>query len=142
VSGLARIEKREAAELASLSPLGQDDLDGLERIAREAGDEPWRIVEYGCGDGENLAIHEGDDWRVCFLSTPGGSPGQLEQIAAWAEHIAAFDPPTALRLISELRSLRSGGGKEEGRPESPCADAGTHIPRSPEAPCELDGGDH
>jgi len=49
---------------------------------------PWTVVEYG--DGDNLAIHDGDsENRICFMATHGGSQKQWEAIQANAELIAA-----------------------------------------------------
>lgn len=49
---------------------------------------PWKIVSYG--DGDNLVICEQDDtWRICFMATPGGSPGAMAKIEANARLIAA-----------------------------------------------------
>lgn len=80
-------------------------LDEMERIAKEATDGPWSVVAYG--DGDSLAIHEGRDWRICFMATPGETMGAMERIEANAEFIATFDPPTVLSLLSHIRGLRT-----------------------------------
>lgn len=42
---------------------------------------PWKIVPYG--DGDSLVITEQDDnWRICFMATPGDSPMAWQQIKA------------------------------------------------------------
>ena len=49
---------------------------------------PWKVVPYG--DGDSLVISERDDnWRICFMATPGESPDAWEKIKANARVIAA-----------------------------------------------------
>lgn len=56
---------------------------------------PWKIVEYG--DGDSLAIHDGDSAnRVCFMATHGGSRKAWETIQANAKLIAAAPEMDAL----------------------------------------------
>ncbi|MBP7973262.1 MAG: hypothetical protein KAZ48_10715, partial [Candidatus Nanopelagicales bacterium] len=50
-----------------------------------------------------LVIHADRENRVCFMATPGDSPGQMARIEARAVHIATFDPPTILTLIAAAR---------------------------------------
>ena len=77
-----------------------DELDELERVARAAGDAEWEVVDY---EGGSLVIHADRENRVCFMATPGDSPGQMARIEARAVHIATFDPPTILSLIAAAR---------------------------------------
>lgn len=49
---------------------------------------PWTVVEYG--DGDSLAIHDGDSAnRICFMATHGSSRKQWDAIQANARLIAA-----------------------------------------------------
>ena len=50
---------------------------------------PWSVERYGDGDGDSLVIHSGEDWRVCFMATPGSSPNAMARIEANANLIAA-----------------------------------------------------
>lgn len=81
------------------------DLEALKKVALKATSGPWDVVAYG--DGDSLAIHEGRDWRICFMATPGETRGAMERIEANAAHIATFDPPTCLALISRLEALEA-----------------------------------
>lgn len=69
-------------------------------MARAAGDAEWEVVDY---EGGSLVIHADRENRVCFMATPGDSPGQMARIEARAVHIATFDPPTILTLIAAAR---------------------------------------
>lgn len=60
--------------------------------------EPWVIVTYG--DGDSLVIHSGEHERVCFMATPGDSPGAMERIEAHANLICAA--PDLLSVCVEL----------------------------------------
>lgn len=73
------------------------DLDALEAVARNADDgNSWQSVSDGFGDH--------------YLETGIDIEGGIEahDIAGWnadvVAHIAAFDPPTALKLIATLRA--------------------------------------
>lgn len=48
---------------------------------------PWSVEQYG--DGDSLVIHAGGEWRICFMATPGDSPGAMRRIEANARLIAA-----------------------------------------------------
>ncbi len=77
------------------------NLDDLEEKARGAVAGPWHVVEYG--DGDSLVIHYGDEHRICFMATHGGSQREWQRIQANAAFIAAANPETILGLISEAR---------------------------------------
>jgi hypothetical protein len=81
------------------------EIERLREIAEQALGHSWSIVPYG--DGDSFVIHEAGDWRVCFMATPGDSPGAMERIKANAAHIANFDPPTILRLLSSYATLQA-----------------------------------
>lgn len=66
------------------------DLDALEKVAQEATPGPW---DADCCSAANMVF------------APQGSIG-VDSIEADARHIAAFDPPTALALIAELKDHR------------------------------------
>ena len=48
---------------------------------------PWTVREYG--DGDSLVVHAGEDWRICFMATPGSSPNATPRIEANARLISA-----------------------------------------------------
>lgn len=103
-------------------------LTGLEAIARAATQEPWAIESIGeKGDGANMigVVFRGDD-EDCerplsgFLDDFDDEGNEIEYYRdetvaicehrdrnhhANAAHIAAFDPPTVLALIEELKAL-------------------------------------
>jgi hypothetical protein len=80
--------------------IGRDapSTDREDRTAQPHTPGPWSIVEYG--DGDSLVIHAGDDWRVCFMATPGESPGAMQRIEANARLIASA--PELLEALKEL----------------------------------------
>jgi hypothetical protein len=84
-----------------VSPERVAELRGLLERAECVCD--WVPVPYG--DGDSLVIHEGADWRVCFMATPGDSPGAMPRIEARADLIAAAvnDLPALLSTIDHLR---------------------------------------
>ena len=60
---------------------------------------PWTIVPYG--DGDSLVIHaDQSEWRICFMATPGASPGAMGRIEANARLIAA-----APEMLEALKSV-------------------------------------
>lgn len=59
--------------------------DDIERAAYTPG--PWSIREYG--DGDSLVVENAPNWRICFMATPGESPGAMAKIEANARLIAA-----------------------------------------------------
>lgn len=61
----------------------------------------WVIVPYG--DGDSLTIHSGPDERVCFMATPGDSPGALARILENANLICAA--PALLKAAQRLSAL-------------------------------------
>lgn len=63
---------------------------------------PWTIVRYG--DGDSLVVHAADsEWRICFMATPGSSPGAMERIEADAHAIAAM--PELAAALQYARNL-------------------------------------
>ena len=77
-----------------------DELARLRAVAEGATRGPWRLREeadYGRG-GEPIAWRE--VWSERSMIHRGGWVG------GDAAHIAAFDPPTALRLLDEVERLR------------------------------------
>lgn len=77
-----------------------DDLDALEAVARAATPGPWTI------NWETYEYHAGmpDKWASSINGPEASEFADLD--SADAEHIAAFDPPTVLALIAEVRRLR------------------------------------
>lgn len=79
------------------------DLDALEKVAQEATPGPWRheIEPYS---GIEAVIVAADDLGLGpgleVIATVG------EAISADGEHIAAFNPETALALIAEVRKQK------------------------------------
>jgi hypothetical protein len=74
---------------------------------------PWQIVPYG--DGDSLVVHAGEDERVCFMATPGESPGAMSRIEANARLIAAAPAMyEALEaLLAEVKAHGFGGDNED-----------------------------
>ena len=62
---------------------------------------PWEVVPYG--DGDSLVVHAGEDWRICFMATPGESPGAASRIEANARLIAAS--PCLYEALSRLLAV-------------------------------------
>jgi hypothetical protein len=79
--------------------------------------KPWFIVPYA--DGESLVIHSDADTRVCFMATPGKSPGAMERIEADARLIAAA--PELLELLKAARGCLAIEGTIVGMEEGPAA---------------------
>lgn len=81
--------------------------------------EPWVIVTYG--DGDSLVVHSGEHERVCFMATPGDSPGAMERIEAHANLIcAAPDLLEAAQLQEAAEDFNANDCREcegEGVPE-------------------------
>lgn len=50
---------------------------------------PWTVVPYGDGTSRVVCRDEGGEWRICFMATPGESPGAMETIEADSHLIAA-----------------------------------------------------
>lgn len=75
------------------------NLDQLEQIALAATPGPWMTPDHA------LSIHrqEAPCTAVAFTMTKSGS---CENHEANASHIAAFDPPTALKLLAVVRAAR------------------------------------
>lgn len=69
---------------------------------------PWVVTPYG--DGDSLVIHSGDEWRVCFMATPGDSPGAMARIEANARLIAAAPELAEVveTLLSYVRDVING----------------------------------
>lgn len=79
-----------------------------QKVAHTAG--PWSVAEYG--DGDSLVIHAGEDWRVCFMATPGSSPRAMETIEANARLIAAA--PDLLEALKEIERICGGASNFTG----------------------------
>lgn len=70
----------------------------LNELGEKATAGPWYVVEYG--DGDSLAIHYSEYERLCFMATPGDSPGAMKKIAANAAFISVANPQ-AIRTLHE-----------------------------------------
>ena len=79
------------------------DLDDLEAVARAATPGPWTYKPTILGL-PNTTVMAGDDQL--------GYIGVGHFLAPNATHIAAFDPPTVLALVAELRVLRESNSAE------------------------------
>jgi hypothetical protein len=67
--------------------MNTETLDRLEVLLAKAAEGPWHVVRYG--DGDSLVVHDArEDYRVCFMATPGSDEGSMRQIEAHAELIA------------------------------------------------------
>lgn len=78
----------------------KEQLDHLEAVAKAATPGPWTVAEdlegyVYAGDGETVAMDEREG-------------------VADVEHIATFDPPTALALIARVRELEAALDKALG----------------------------
>lgn len=72
--------------------MNTETLDRLEALLAKSADGPWHVVLYG--DGDSLVVHDArEEYRVCFMATPGSDEGSMEQIEAHA------------KLIAEMRSV-------------------------------------
>ena len=82
------------------------DLAELRRIAEAATPGPWGavIAKYGSEVGEYTGAHIPGVAEV-FITEHDGDRPPLEE--SDAEHIAAFDPPTALALIDRIEALEA-----------------------------------
>ena len=68
---------------------------------------PWTIVEYG--DGDSLAIHDGDSAnRICFMATHGGSQKSWTAIQANAQAITAT--PDFMEAAAMMTAAEQSGG--------------------------------
>jgi len=66
---------------------------------------PWTIVPYG--DGDSLVIHADEsEWRICFMATPGQSPGAMDRIEANARLVAAA--PDMLEALKDALQMIAG----------------------------------
>jgi hypothetical protein len=64
---------------------------------------PWEIVPYGNGDSLVICTALNGNWRICFMATPGGSPGAMEKIEADA-HLIASAPDLAETLAALIEA--------------------------------------
>lgn len=74
------------------------DLDGLEKVAREATPGEWGAVSRYVG------VASGGGFIAECRNFPGDS--KVAMAEANARHIATFDPPTVLALLSQARLLK------------------------------------
>jgi len=65
---------------------------------------PWTVVPYG--DGDSLVVHSDNEHRVCFMSTPGESPGAMQKIKANAQLISASPD-----MYEALKEIAKGEGR-------------------------------
>lgn len=74
--------------------------DQLEAAMKAGTQGVWTIVPYG--DGDSLVIHSGNDWRICFMATPGDF-GVLDAIKSNAEQIVLLhnNLPTIIAALRE-----------------------------------------
>lgn len=99
------------------------NLDELEAIAKRATPGPWDAegddsegtVEVNAGTARTEWTESGTgfparSWATTdrILERDDLWDDEWERAAADADHIAAFDPVTALALIAELRAFRAG----------------------------------
>lgn len=89
------------------------DLDALRKIAESATDGPWEVLAFDSGHSRFelncLVITEKDGDNICDMN---GLARTLNDHAkddghADATHIAAFDPPTVLALITRAEAAEA-----------------------------------
>ena len=113
---------------------GRVDDDNTETVAEwmsSCSDDPGAPAA-----GRLWAVYAPTDEREGLII--GAITGDGPQAQYYAEHIAAFDPPTAIALLDELERLRKWLAEEEPMPEPPCYvhDPGCwDIPGSEAEPC-------
>lgn len=96
----------------------------MKAVAEAATQGPWNVVEYG--DGDSLVIHYGDEHRICFMATPGGSAGEWRRIQANATFIATFDPTAVLSLLDRLQKAEARAEALRAEAEQWAQEARTH----------------
>lgn len=80
------------------------DLNELRKIAEAATPGPWTVMDVNdTGEGVNfIDVHQdGKSWEVVSRRLPDRHDDR-DQMSADATHIATFDPPTVLALITRL----------------------------------------
>jgi hypothetical protein len=80
-----------------------DELARLEAVARAATQDDWDFNYYSMVDCSKFV--DSDEY-ICTVPPTSGDTATGEHLAN-AIHIAAFDPPTVLALLAELRELRA-----------------------------------
>lgn len=85
-----------------------EELNELRKIAEQATPGPWTVMDVNDpGEGVNfIDVHQdGKSWEVVSRRLPDRHDDR-DQMSADATHIATFDPPTVLALITELETFR------------------------------------
>ena len=101
------------------------DLDGLEKIAREATQREWSWRLGAAGEPDQWCLGPG----ILMADGPNGTPSGDSLDRANAKHIATFDPPTVLSLIQALRQGSHGWRTIESAPKDG-TDVLTFSPRA------------
>jgi hypothetical protein len=105
---------RERGQTATAEPKTSDvpgiDLDGLEKVAREATQERWKaVVDQRRINRWRVDSQDDQAWIADIVQA---TRGYFPECAARAAHIAAFDPPTVLALIALARSAQPPQARE------------------------------
>jgi len=92
------------------------NLEKMEEIAKAATPGPWDVCSYNEKNGHqqgHIISHDQHTLFIpCAIMPKIGIPTQEDVTLAWergernADYVAAFDPPTVLGLIAEIRELR------------------------------------
>jgi hypothetical protein len=95
------------------------DIDHLEKLAKDATPGPWQNDQPTWAQPWEVGIPGSVNGRntICTLDVRYGNtpdaPKAIDidyrQVILDAKYIAAFNPSTALKLISEIRRLRAAG---------------------------------
>lgn len=90
-----------------------DNLDNLRKIAEAATPGPWTVMDVNDpGEGVNfIDVHQdGKSWEVVSRRLPDRHDDR-DQMSADATHIATFDPPAVLALLSRLEQAEQAAAR-------------------------------
>lgn len=86
-----------------------EELNELRKVAEQATPGPWTVMDVNDpGEGVNfIDVHQdGKSWEVVSRRLPDRHDDR-DQMSADATHIATFDPPTVLALLSCLEQAEA-----------------------------------
>lgn len=119
-----------AAEAVVKELLADVDVDALEGVATAASHGPWKAIR----DKRRMYPWrvEAEDGRAYVADIPQPTRDPHPIFEANAAHIAAFDPPTVLKLIAAVRAALSPSLEGGGRGDmAACTNLGGEEPVGP-----------